>query len=35
MDGWGFSEYVGKNAKDWLDKTKLENGVDDSSLVRP
>lgn len=24
MGGWSFSEYVGKHAKEWLDKTKLE-----------
>ena len=34
MGGWGFSEYVGKSAKDWLDMTKNEKGIDDSSLVK-
>jgi hypothetical protein len=33
MGGWGFSEYVGKHAKDWLDKTKQEKQIDDSTLV--
>lgn len=33
MGGWGFSEYVGKHAKEWLDKTKQEKQIDDSTLV--
>lgn len=33
MGGWDFSEYVGKHAKDWLDKTKQEKQIDDSELV--
>ena len=33
MGGWGFSEYVGKYAKEWLDKTKQEKQINDSSLV--
>jgi len=33
MGGWEFSEYVGKYAKTWLDKTKQEKQVDDSTLV--
>ena len=30
---WGFSEYVGKNTKEWLDKTKLETGKTDADLI--
>ena len=33
MGGWGFSEYVDKYAKGWLDKTKQEKQINDSSLV--
>ena len=33
MGGWGYSEYVGKHAKEWLDKTKQEKQIDDSTLV--
>ena len=33
MGDWGFSEYVGKNAKEWLDKTKVEKEIDDSTLI--
>lgn len=33
MGGWGFSEHVGKHAKDWLDKTKIQRQIDDSTLV--
>ncbi|MEO5909746.1 MAG: hypothetical protein ABIP95_02605 [Pelobium sp.] len=33
MGGWSFSEYVGKHAKEWLDKTKQEKQIDDSTLV--
>ncbi len=33
MGGWGFSEYIGKHAKEWLDKTKKEMQIDDSTLV--
>ena len=33
MGGWSFSEYVGKNAKEWLDKTKKERQIDDSTLI--
>ena len=33
MGGWGFSEYVGKYAKEWLDKTKQEKQINESSLV--
>jgi hypothetical protein len=33
MRGWSFSEYVGKNAKEWLDKTKEDKEIDDSTLI--
>jgi hypothetical protein len=33
MGGWSFSEYVGKHAKEWLDKTKQEKQINDSTLV--
>ena len=33
MGGWSFSEYVGKHAKEWLDKTKQEKQIDDSTLI--
>jgi hypothetical protein len=33
MGGWSFSEYVGKYAKEWLDKTKEEKQIDDSTLI--
>lgn len=33
MGGWGFSEYVGKHAKEWLDRTKQEKQINDSTLV--
>ncbi|MGB4771304.1 MAG: hypothetical protein WBP58_07590 [Chitinophagaceae bacterium] len=33
MGGWGFSEYVGQHAKKWLDNTKQEKQIDDSTLV--
>lgn len=33
MGGWGFSEYVGTHAKEWLDKTKQEKQIDDSTLI--
>lgn len=33
MGGWGFSEYVGKHTKEWLDKTKQEKQINDSTLV--
>ncbi len=31
--GWGFSEYVGKNTKEWLDKTKNGTGKTDADLI--
>jgi hypothetical protein len=33
MGSWDFSEYVGRHAKEWLDKTKQEKQIDDSTLV--
>ena len=33
MDGWYFSEYVGKHAKAWLDETKLERQTNDSKRI--
>lgn len=33
MGGWGFSEYVGKGAKEWLEKTKQEKQIGDSTLI--
>jgi hypothetical protein len=33
MGGWGFSEYVGKHAKEWLDRTKQEKQINDSTLI--
>jgi hypothetical protein len=33
MGGWYFSEYVGEHAKEWLDKTKREKKIGDSTLI--
>ena len=33
MEGWSFSEYAGKNAIEWLNKTKKEKDLNDSSTL--
>ena len=33
MEGWSFSEYADKNAIEWLNKTKKEKDLNDSSTL--